>query len=184
MDAIQTDAAINPGNSGGPLVDLTGRVIGVNAAIASLSSTASSQGGSIGVGFAIPIDQATRIAQEIIDTGHAIRAVLGAAVSDATAGANGQLTVGATIGQVTPAARRHGRVEDRRRDHQDRRSAHRLRRRACRRRPRERTNTAVPSPTPAARTAPPSPSPSDRPPRTDRSSTIDAPDPLRRPRRR
>ena len=102
MDAIQTDAAINPGNSGGPLVDLTGSVIAVNAAIASLSSTASSQGGSIGVGFAIPIDQATRIAQEIIDTGHATRAVLGAAVSDATTGANGQLTVGATIGQVTP----------------------------------------------------------------------------------
>jgi putative serine protease PepD len=101
MDAIQTDAAINPGNSGGPLVDLTGKVIGINAAIASLSSTSSSQGGSIGVGFAIPIDQAKRIAQEIIDTGHATRAVLGASVADATAGANGLLTVGATVGQVT-----------------------------------------------------------------------------------
>jgi putative serine protease PepD len=101
MDAIQTDAAINPGNSGGPLVDLTGKVIGINAAIASLSSTASSQGGSIGVGFAIPIDQAKRIAKEIIDTGHATRAVLGASVSDATTGANSLLTVGATIGQVT-----------------------------------------------------------------------------------
>ena len=60
-----------------------------------------SQGGSIGVGFAIPIDQAKRIAQEIIDTGHATRAVLGASVADATAGANGLLTVGATVGQVT-----------------------------------------------------------------------------------
>ena len=78
-NAVQTDAAINPGNSGGALVDLNGAVIGINSAIATASSgsSSSSESGSIGVGFAIPIDQAHRIAQEIIDTGHASRAVLG-----------------------------------------------------------------------------------------------------------
>jgi putative serine protease PepD len=102
MNAVQTDAAINPGNSGGPLVDMTGKVIGINSAIASLSSSSSSsQSGSIGVGFAIPIDQAKRIAQEIIDTGHATHALLGATVSDATDGANSLLTVGAKIGEIT-----------------------------------------------------------------------------------
>jgi putative serine protease PepD len=101
LNAIQTDAAINPGNSGGPLVDMSGRVIGIDSAIASLSSGVSGQAGSIGVGFAIPIDQAKRIAQEIIDTGHATHAVLGASVSDATTGGNGLLTVGARIGQIT-----------------------------------------------------------------------------------
>ena len=101
INAVQTDAAINPGNSGGPLVDMTGRVIGINSAIASLSSGSSGQAGSIGVGFAIPIDQAKRIAQEIIDTGHATHAVLGAAVSDATTGTNSLLTTGASIGKVT-----------------------------------------------------------------------------------
>jgi putative serine protease PepD len=101
MNAVQTDAAINPGNSGGPLVDMAGRVIGINSAIASLSSSSSGQAGSIGVGFSIPIDQAKRVAQEIIDTGHATHAVLGASVSDATTGTNSLLTVGASIGQVT-----------------------------------------------------------------------------------
>ena len=84
INAVQTDAAINPGNSGGALVDMNGAVIGINSAIASLSqSTDGSQPGSIGVGFAIPIDQAKRIAQEIIDTGKATHAVLGASVGDA-----------------------------------------------------------------------------------------------------
>jgi putative serine protease PepD len=100
MNAIQTDAAINPGNSGGPLVDMSGNVIGINSAIASLSSS-SSEGGSIGVGFAIPIDQAKRIAQEIIDTGTATHAVLGASVGDATEGDNSLLTVGAKVADVT-----------------------------------------------------------------------------------
>ena len=85
LNAIQTDAAINPGNSGGPLVDMSGQVIGINSAIASLSAGSSSaQSGSIGVGFAIPIDQARRIAQEIVNTGKASHAVLGASVSDDT----------------------------------------------------------------------------------------------------
>ncbi len=110
LNAIQTDAAINPGNSGGALVDMRGAVIGINSAIASLSSGGSgSQSGSIGVGFAIPIDQAHRIAQEIIDTGHATHAVLGASVGDAAAGtsavaqaeAQAGLSVGAKIASVT-----------------------------------------------------------------------------------
>ncbi|MGH3915154.1 MAG: S1C family serine protease [Pseudonocardiaceae bacterium] len=79
LDAVQTDAAINPGNSGGPLVDMAGRVIGVNSAIASVGS-GGGQSGSIGLGFAIPIDQAKRIADELIQTGQATQAILGVSV--------------------------------------------------------------------------------------------------------
>ncbi|MFC5994293.1 S1C family serine protease [Pseudonocardia hispaniensis] len=78
LNAVQTDAAINPGNSGGPLVDMQGRVVGINSAIA----TTGARGGSIGVGFAIPITQAKRIAEELERTGKATRAVLGVSVSD------------------------------------------------------------------------------------------------------
>jgi len=87
LDAIQTDAAINPGNSGGPLVDLAGQVIGVNSAIASLGSSASGSGqsGNIGVGFAIPVDQAKVIAGQLIATGHASHAVLGVSVTNVAA---------------------------------------------------------------------------------------------------
>jgi putative serine protease PepD len=76
VDAIQTDAAINPGNSGGPLTDALGRMIGINAAAATLGST-TDRGGSIGLGFAIPMNQALRVMNEIIDTGKATRPVLG-----------------------------------------------------------------------------------------------------------
>jgi putative serine protease PepD len=75
VDAIQTDAAINPGNSGGALVDSAGRIIGVNSAIATLSSGGTS--GSIGLGFSIPINEAKRIIDEIIATGKSTRPVLG-----------------------------------------------------------------------------------------------------------
>ena len=74
IDAIQTDAAINPGNSGGPLVDGTGALVGINSAIATLSSGAS---GSIGLGFSIPINQAKRVVDEIIATGKSTRPFLG-----------------------------------------------------------------------------------------------------------
>ena len=100
LNAVQTDAAINPGNSGGPLVDMSGRVVGINSAIASLSSTESSQGGSIGVGFSIPIDQAKRIADEIIKNGFATHAVLGASVRDAKAD-NELISSGATVAAIT-----------------------------------------------------------------------------------
>ncbi len=77
INAIQTDAAINPGNSGGPLVNGKGAVIGVNSAIASMGAAAGQQAGSIGLGFAIPIDTAKRIADEIIKTGSAQTPVIG-----------------------------------------------------------------------------------------------------------
>ncbi|MDQ6650886.1 MAG: trypsin-like peptidase domain-containing protein [Actinomycetota bacterium] len=78
IDAIQTDAAINPGNSGGPLVDSQAQVVGVNSAIASLGSgLGGGQSGSIGVGFAIPIDQARSIAEELIRTGKATHPYIG-----------------------------------------------------------------------------------------------------------
>jgi S1-C subfamily serine protease len=75
VNAIQTDAAINPGNSGGALVDSQGRIIGVNSAIATLSSGSTS--GSIGLGFSIPINEAKRVIDEIIATGKSTRPVLG-----------------------------------------------------------------------------------------------------------
>ena len=75
VNAIQTDAAINPGNSGGALVDVAGRLIGVNSAIATLSSGGAS--GSIGLGFSIPINEAKRVIEEIIATGKSTRPVLG-----------------------------------------------------------------------------------------------------------
>jgi putative serine protease PepD len=87
LDAIQTDAAINPGNSGGALVNMNGELVGINSAIASLGDTSSpqAQSGNIGLGFAIPADQAKRIADELIQTGTATHASLGVQVgNDAT----------------------------------------------------------------------------------------------------
>ncbi len=83
LDAIQTDAAINPGNSGGALVNMSGELVGVNSAIATLGGDSSdSQSGSIGLGFAIPVDQAKRIADELIANGSAAHASLGVQVSN------------------------------------------------------------------------------------------------------
>ena len=90
MDAIQTDAAINPGNSGGPLVNMQGQVVGINSAIYSPTQT-----GSVGIGFAIPIDQARRTADEIVRTGKATQTILGVTVRDDDEG-------GALIVEVTP----------------------------------------------------------------------------------
>ncbi|MBI1759485.1 MAG: trypsin-like peptidase domain-containing protein [Actinobacteria bacterium] len=92
INAIQTDAAINPGNSGGALVDGGGAVIGINSAIATLGSAG--QGGSIGVGFAIPINEARDIAQQIIRTGsvsHATLAVNARSVTQLTGILDGAL---------------------------------------------------------------------------------------------
>jgi putative serine protease PepD len=85
IGAIQTDAAINPGNSGGPLVDDKGQVIGINSAIAAAPGGTGSTG-NIGVGFAIPIDYARSIADEIIRTGHATHPYIGVTASPDTSG--------------------------------------------------------------------------------------------------
>ena len=77
INALQTDAAINPGNSGGPLIDSTGAVIGVNSAIASLGASYGSQSGSIGLGFAIPINQARKTADQLIKNGKATYPIMG-----------------------------------------------------------------------------------------------------------
>ncbi len=81
--AIQTDAAINPGNSGGPLVTATGRVVGINSAIRTDSSSMDSAGGSIGLGFAIPIDEARSVVEQLSKGGAATHARIGVSVSDA-----------------------------------------------------------------------------------------------------
>ncbi|MER6688279.1 S1C family serine protease [Streptomyces minutiscleroticus] len=84
MSALQTDASINPGNSGGPLLDAGGAVIGINSAIQSTGSGGlggTSQSGSIGLGFAIPINQAKNVAQQLIRTGKPVYPVIGASVS-------------------------------------------------------------------------------------------------------
>jgi putative serine protease PepD len=109
IDAIQTDAAINPGNSGGALVDLAGRVVGINQSIATAGSNSGPFGqqggepGNIGIGFAIPSDTAVRISQELIASGKATHALLG--VETQTATSNDQQTaIGATIASVTPGS--------------------------------------------------------------------------------
>ncbi|MFJ3435727.1 S1C family serine protease [Streptomyces cyaneofuscatus] len=82
MSALQTDASINPGNSGGPLLDATGAVIGINSAIQSTGGgLGQSQAGSIGLGFAIPINQAKNVAEQLIKTGKPVYSVIGATVS-------------------------------------------------------------------------------------------------------
>jgi putative serine protease PepD len=92
INALQTDAAINPGNSGGPLVDVNGAVIGVNSAIASLGSNYASQTGSIGLGFAIPINQAKKTAEQIIKTGKATYPIMGVSVDLAFTGTGARIT--------------------------------------------------------------------------------------------
>jgi putative serine protease PepD len=98
LDAIQTDAAINPGNSGGALVNMSAQLVGVNSAIATLGgdSPDAAQSGSIGLGFAIPVDQAKRIADELISTGTASHASLGVQVT------NDKGSPGAKVVEVVP----------------------------------------------------------------------------------
>jgi putative serine protease PepD len=99
LNAIQTDAAINPGNSGGALVNLKGELVGVNSAIATLGASAGAQSGSIGLGFAIPIDQAKWISDQLIENGSAQHARLGVSVESAT----GEVR-GATVKTVEPGS--------------------------------------------------------------------------------
>jgi putative serine protease PepD len=104
LDAIQTDAAINPGNSGGALVNMNGELIGVNSAIASMGGGGSGggQSGSIGLGFAIPADQAKRIADELVSTGTATHGSLGVQLStDSTKDGGAAI---ADVAEGSPAA--------------------------------------------------------------------------------
>ncbi len=98
IPVIQTDASINPGNSGGALLDREGQLIGVNVAIA---STGGQSAGSIGLGFAIPVNFAARVASELISTGSASHGLLGALVTDAQSVASSTVT-GAYIDSVSP----------------------------------------------------------------------------------
>ncbi len=102
INVIQTDAAINPGNSGGALVNSSGEVIGVNVAIASAGSSASSTSGNIGVGFSIPINHAKRVAQEIIETGKASHGQLGVSVKPKASSSASEFSVGAEVATVEP----------------------------------------------------------------------------------
>ncbi|WP_347350607.1 trypsin-like peptidase domain-containing protein [Intrasporangium sp.] len=100
INAIQTDAAINPGNSGGPLLDLKGQVIGVNSAIARVPGSTSASSGNIGLGFAIPSDQARRTADQLIATGHATHPVIGVLLDRTFGGEGAQVSTGKDA--VTP----------------------------------------------------------------------------------
>jgi len=108
FDAIQTDAPINPGNSGGPLVNARGQVIGVDAAIDTLGNDpiTGSQGGSIGLGFAIPMDLARRVIEQLIQSGHATHCVIGATINENFSGNGAQIMTGrGTVTPGGPAAR-------------------------------------------------------------------------------
>ena len=103
ISAIQTDAAINPGNSGGALINAEGEVVGINTAIASLAQGTTSEGGNIGVGFAIPIDTARDIAEQLIDDGSVSHAFLGVSIADGEDG-SGALVQAVEDGQPAAAA--------------------------------------------------------------------------------
>ncbi|MFL5403356.1 MAG: trypsin-like peptidase domain-containing protein, partial [Gemmatimonadales bacterium] len=96
LDMIQTDAAINPGNSGGPLTNALGEVVGVN------SSIFSNSGGSVGLGFAIPIERAVRVADEILKSGNVRRAWVGLEVEGARAMREWKSQGGVALASVAP----------------------------------------------------------------------------------
>ncbi len=102
IDAIQTDAPINPGNSGGPLVNAQGQVVGVNSAIATLGGSSiggSGQSGSIGLGFAIPINQVRRVAEQLVRTGKAVHPVIGAVIDMSYTGNGARIATSGGGGQ-------------------------------------------------------------------------------------
>ncbi|MFI7503851.1 S1C family serine protease [Streptomyces sp. NPDC049687] len=106
VDALQTDAPINPGNSGGPLLDSRGRVIGINSAIRSAADGSAQEGGeagSIGLGFAIPVNQGKRVAEELINTGKATHPVIGITLDLSYAGDGARVSTKGSGGPtVTP----------------------------------------------------------------------------------
>ena len=103
LDAVQTDAAINPGNSGGPLVDCAGRQVGVNSAISTVpNAEGTAGGGSVGLGFAIPMTIAGPIAEQLMSSGQAAHPVIGLAAHPLT-GADGR-PAGLAVTAVQPGA--------------------------------------------------------------------------------
>ena len=100
INAIRTDAAINPGNSGGPLVDLSGAVVGINSAIATTGSGFGGQSGSIGLGFAIPINQARKTADQLIKNGSSTYPIMGVSLDLRYSGVGAKIPDEA--GSVTP----------------------------------------------------------------------------------
>ncbi|MGF1646490.1 MAG: S1C family serine protease [Kineosporiaceae bacterium] len=102
--AIQTDAAVNPGNSGGPLVDAAGRVVGINSAIATLGGGLGGQSGSIGLGFAIPIDEAREVAAELVEDGSADHAQLGVTARDTVVDTGDGRRAAAGVVEVVPGS--------------------------------------------------------------------------------
>ena len=100
INAIQTDAAINPGNSGGPLVDLSGAVIGINSAIATTGYGFGGQSGSIGLGFAIPINQARKTADQLIKNGSSTYPIMGVSLDIRYNGVGAKIP--GEAGSVTP----------------------------------------------------------------------------------
>lgn len=101
-NAIQTSAAINPGNSGGALVNASGQLVGINSSIATLGASQGSQSGSIGIGFAIPVNEAKSIASQLIAKGSAQHALLGVTSRDGTASDGSAQRAGAQIAEVQP----------------------------------------------------------------------------------
>lgn len=101
-NAIQVDAAVNPGNSGGPLFDAAGEVIGINSSIATLSGGGSA--GSIGLGFAIPVDQAAAVADQLIEHGEVKHAFLGVGLGETRVEVDGVTRAGAEVRQVEPGS--------------------------------------------------------------------------------
>ena len=103
---IQTDAAINPGNSGGGLVNIHGQVVGINTAILSGNSGPGGEGGSVGIGFAIPSNMAKHIMEDLIKTGKVSRGYLGVQIRDLDDGLAKQFkvpdTAGALAEDITP----------------------------------------------------------------------------------
>ena len=117
LEAIQTDAPINPGNSGGPLVNGQGQVVGVNSSFDTLGGNViTGQGGSIGLGFAIPINQVRRVATQLVRTGHATHSVIGALLSTSYDGTGAQIATaparsgspGGSSGSAPPRAASSG----------------------------------------------------------------------------
>lgn len=101
-NAIQVDAPINPGNSGGPLFDAQGQVIGINSSIASIAQVGTDQAGSIGLGFAIPIDLVRSVADQLITKGKVDHAILGVSIGSVVLDVNGTSHLGALVSEVVP----------------------------------------------------------------------------------